>query len=251
MRTVKQVSSSGFRLLAGREETGDGGPDACLAGQPAAPGADGRRRAILALPARRGRGGCRSPTSPAGTGPPSCCSSIARHPRQEKAPRPSTWSASAPTAARTGCAYGRRPRTIPVTPGSSGGWPSTGTRSSADPRAGSTGARRAADPSSCRRRNVSTQGCRRRHDTGVILYAVEIEAPPLRETAADPPGRGHPARRVVRPRRRPAAPGPRWLRGAHHGGSSRAGDVPGGHRSGPARRGQPAHGPGACRGRWR
>ena len=37
---------------------------------------------------------------------------------------------------------------------------------------------------------------------------------------------------------RPAAPGPRRLRGAHHGGCSRADDAPGGHRGGRARLGQ-------------
>jgi hypothetical protein len=84
---------------------------------------------------------------PAGTRLPSCCPDIARHPGLATARRPSTWSASAPTAARTGCACGRRPRIILVTPGSSGGWPSTGTGSSASPRAGPAGARsRAADP---------------------------------------------------------------------------------------------------------
>jgi|SRR5271165_2459876 len=53
----------------------------------------------------------------------------------------STWSASAPTAARTGWACGRPPGIIPVTPGSNCGWRFTGTRSSASPRAGSARAR--------------------------------------------------------------------------------------------------------------
>lgn len=49
-----------------------------------------------------------------GCGPRSCCSNITRHPRPETARRPSTWSGSAPTAARTGWACGRPHRTIPA-----------------------------------------------------------------------------------------------------------------------------------------
>jgi hypothetical protein len=61
---------------------------------------------------------------------------LEHHPAPEagKVGRPSTWSASAPTAARTGWACGRPPGIIPVTPGPVGGWRFTGTRSSASPR---------------------------------------------------------------------------------------------------------------------
>jgi hypothetical protein len=79
-------------------------------------------------------------------GPRLCCLSTIRRPRPEKARRLSTWSASAPTAARTGCVSGRRLGSTPVMPGSSCGWLPTGTRSSASRRTSSTGARtRAAD----------------------------------------------------------------------------------------------------------
>src|SRR5271166_3408444 len=48
-------------------------------------------------------------------------------------------SASALTRARTGPAYGQPRRRTRVTPGWNGGWPLTGTRSSAGPRAGPIG----------------------------------------------------------------------------------------------------------------
>jgi hypothetical protein len=71
------------------------------------------------------------PLSPAGTGPRLSCSSTSRHRRPGKAGKLSTWSASVPTAARTGRTRGRLRRRIPAVPGSSCGWPSTGTGSSA------------------------------------------------------------------------------------------------------------------------
>jgi hypothetical protein len=79
--------------------------------------------------------------SPAGTGLPSCCSRITLHRRSGKAPRPWIWSASAPTAVRTGCVSGRPRRTALVTPGLSCGCPVTDIRLSASPRAGSAAAR--------------------------------------------------------------------------------------------------------------
>ena len=68
---------------------------------------------------------------------------LEHHPAPEagKARRPSTWSASAPAAARTGWACGRPQRRIPVTPGSNCGWRSTVTGSSASQRAGPARAR--------------------------------------------------------------------------------------------------------------
>src|SRR5205807_8480823 len=51
--------------------------------------------------------------------------------------RPWTWCASALTGARSGPAYGRPRKRTRVTPGWNGGWPLTGTRSSAGLRAGS------------------------------------------------------------------------------------------------------------------
>src|SRR5689334_14720028 len=75
----------------------------------------------------------------AGTGPASCCSSTTPRRSPARAWRPWTWSASARTGARTGPAYGRPRRRTRVTPGWNGGWPLTGTGSSAGPRAVSTG----------------------------------------------------------------------------------------------------------------
>ena len=75
----------------------------------------------------------------ADTGPPSCCLSTTQRLSSARAWRPSTWSASALTGARTGPAYGRPRRRTRVTPGWNCGWPLTGTRSSAGPRAGSIG----------------------------------------------------------------------------------------------------------------
>ena len=115
----------------------------------------------------------------------SCCSSIVLLPRRKRAPRPWTWSASAGMAARTGCVSGRHRMRIPAMPGLSCGWPFTGTRSSAGPRAGSIGAemRRADHLITRRRRNVSTRCYRPFMDIGVIVYTTELEAPSLRETA--------------------------------------------------------------------
>ena len=75
----------------------------------------------------------------ADTGPPSCCSSTTPCLSSARAWRPWTWSASALTGARTGPASGRPRRRTRVTPGWNCGWPLTGTRSSACPRAGSIG----------------------------------------------------------------------------------------------------------------
>ena len=75
----------------------------------------------------------------ADTGPPSCCSSTTPRLSPAREWRPWTWSASALTGARTGPAYGRPRRRTRVTPGWNCGWPLTGTRSSAGPRAGSIG----------------------------------------------------------------------------------------------------------------
>jgi hypothetical protein len=72
-------------------------------------------------------------------GPASCCSSTTPRRSPARAWRPSTWSASALTGARTGPASGRPRRRTRVTPGWNGGWPLAGTRSSAGPRAGSIG----------------------------------------------------------------------------------------------------------------
>jgi hypothetical protein len=74
-----------------------------------------------------------------------------RHRRRRKARRSLTSSASAPTAARTGSVSGRPRRNTPVTPGLSSGWPVTAIRSSASPRAGSTGARTRVTDSAARR----------------------------------------------------------------------------------------------------
>ncbi len=54
-------------------------------------------------------------------------------PSSARAWRPSTWSAPALRAARTGPACGRPRRAIPVTPDWNSGWLLTGTRSSAGP----------------------------------------------------------------------------------------------------------------------
>ena len=75
----------------------------------------------------------------ADTGPAWCCSSTTPRRSPARAWRPWTWSESVLTGARTGPGYGRPRRRARVTPGWNGGWPLTGTRSSADPRAGSIG----------------------------------------------------------------------------------------------------------------
>jgi len=90
--------------------------------------------------------GLSGPSWPAGSGLRSCCSSTTSRPSSARGWRPSIWSASAPTGARTGHGGGRPRRKIPVMPGSSCGWPTMGTGSSAGRRARSTGAKtRAAD----------------------------------------------------------------------------------------------------------
>jgi hypothetical protein len=62
-------------------------------------------------------------------------------PESGEASRPWTWSRPARMAARTGPGCGRRRRRTPGTPGWSGGWLLTGTRSSAGRPASSTGVR--------------------------------------------------------------------------------------------------------------
>jgi hypothetical protein len=68
-----------------------------------------------------------------------------------------TWSASALTGARTGPGYGRPRSRTRVTPGWNGGWPLTGTRSSAGPRAGSTGGTTLTADCSWRPRDVGSR----------------------------------------------------------------------------------------------
>src|SRR5690348_12962587 len=94
----------------------------------------------------------------AGTGLASCCSSIIPRRSPARAWRPWTWSTSALMGARTGPAYGRPRRRTRVTPGWNGGWPVTGTRSSAGARAGSTGVTTLTADCSWRPRRGSPRG---------------------------------------------------------------------------------------------
>jgi hypothetical protein len=96
-------------------------------------------RRLAASPPSLNLPGGSGPAWLADTGPPSCCSNTTPRPGPARARRPWTWSASALTGARTGPAYGRPRSRTRVTPGWNCGWPLTGTRSSAGPRAGSIG----------------------------------------------------------------------------------------------------------------
>ena len=126
----------------------------------------------------------------ADTGPPSCCSSTTPRRSPARAWRPSTWSASALTGARTGPASGRPRRRTRVTPGWNSGWPLTGTRSSAGPRAGSIGV------------TAITTDCSWRLATWFAPGAPEAASVPrardgrgaLWRSASVPAGRRHPHR---------------------------------------------------------
>jgi hypothetical protein len=130
----------------------------------------------------------------ADTGPPSCCSSTTPRRSPARAWRPWTWSASALTGARTGPASGRPRRRTRVTPGWNCGWPPTGTRSSAGPRAGSIGVTALTADCSWRPRD-----------------AVRLEAPEA-VSVSRPGWRKRPLAAREHGRRRPGAPSSRHRR---------------------------------------
>jgi hypothetical protein len=136
----------------------------------------------------------------ADTGPPRCCSSTTPRRSPARAWRPWTWSASALTGARTGPACGRPRRRTRVTPGCNGGWPLTGTRSSAGRRAGPIGVTALTGDCSCRPRDVGRPGAP--EAASVPGPGWRKRALAVRERTSRAPSNRHRRRRARRLRRR-------------------------------------------------